>query len=127
MFFSPVVVESASSTLHKFVDRLMQRYLKCVEERSMVEAKENAKKSCNALIEGLDRFYRRLQSLSQLVPGTDFGRFVSQLPRIGQLATLFFFESVAVFPGIIFSWYEVDGNRFSSFFGTVLPGLELGI
>ena len=76
LFRNVQVAQNSAEALNHFVGKLMQRYLMCVEERSTVEAKENAKKSCNALIEGLDRFHRRLQSLSQLVPGTDFGRFV---------------------------------------------------
>ncbi|CAG0919717.1 unnamed protein product [Notodromas monacha] len=64
----------ACEKLKIFVDALMKRYLLCVEKRAAIEARRDPKGSCDILVEGLDRFHRRLQGLSQLVPGTDFGR-----------------------------------------------------
>ncbi|CAG0920025.1 unnamed protein product [Notodromas monacha] len=64
----------ACEKLKILVDALMKRYLLCVEKRAAIEACRDPKGSCDILVEGLDRFHRRLQGLSQLVPGTDFGR-----------------------------------------------------
>ena len=54
---------------------LLTRYLSVVETRAQDQKGTDA----SALVRGLDKFSRRLTGLSQLLPGTDFGRMGTEL------------------------------------------------
>ncbi|CAG0900241.1 unnamed protein product [Darwinula stevensoni] len=73
---------AAVERLLSYTNALMNRYLKSVEDRSLEEAKKAS--SFEGLVQGLDKFLRRLHGISQLLPGTDFGRTGTEL--IGRVA-----------------------------------------
>ncbi|KAF4532618.1 hypothetical protein B566_EDAN011531 [Ephemera danica] len=64
--------EDAKAPLLKFVADAMQRYLSVVQRRIELEQQPGAE--ATMLVRALDRFYRRLQAVSTLLPGQDFAR-----------------------------------------------------
>ncbi|CAG0889612.1 unnamed protein product [Cyprideis torosa] len=79
--------QSAQSQLLIRTSSLMDRYLDVAERRARAEAEQQDGKSGNSgpsaqavsLVKGLDKLNRRMTGLSQLLPGTDFGRTSMEL------------------------------------------------
>lgn len=60
---------AADGELTETVDSLMARFEKAVRERFL---RETDARECALVVRALDRFYRRLSSCNQLIPGVDY-------------------------------------------------------
>lgn len=71
-FHSSCTEDEATRPLVDFVASAMERYLSLVQRRMDLEQQPG--NDATILVRALDRFYRRLQAVSTLLPGKDFAK-----------------------------------------------------
>lgn len=67
--------EDTSHLLANFIAEAMEKYLVLV--RRKVEEEQAPGTEATVLVRALDRFYRRLQAASSLLPGPNYAKYVS--------------------------------------------------